>query len=73
MKIAGLDIGGANIKLADADGRGWSQVFPMWKEHRRLCVALSEMLDAFGEAELIAVTMTAELADCFETKAEGIA
>ena len=72
MRIVGLDIGGANLKLADADGRGRSRAFAMWKDFSRLECVLSEQLDAFGDADLVAVTMTAELADCFATKAEGI-
>ena len=31
-----------------------------------------DLILARGKADLVAVTMTAELADCFTTKAEGV-
>lgn len=72
MRVIGLDIGGANLKAADNDGRAASQFFPMWKESRRLADALGELLAGFVPADRLAVTMTAELADCFRTKADGV-
>lgn len=72
MRIVGLDIGGANLKACDREGRAVSRFFPMWKDFRRLPDALRELLSGFERPDLLAVTMTAELADCFETKAEGV-
>ncbi len=74
MKIVGLDIGGANIKVATADGICKGYPFPMWKRAGELTAVLSEILSSaeFRQADLIGVTTTAELADCFSTKAEGV-
>jgi probable H4MPT-linked C1 transfer pathway protein len=68
----GLDIGGANLKAAD--GRGWcrSVPFPLWREPERLSAALAELLRIAPDVDGVAVTMTGELADCFETKATGV-
>jgi probable H4MPT-linked C1 transfer pathway protein len=68
----GLDIGGANLKAAD--GRGWcrSTPFALWREHLRLSAALAELLRIAPDGDGVAVTMTGELADCFETKAAGV-
>ncbi len=128
MLVLGLDIGGANLKLADSQGHCVSQAFAIWKTPDRLAAALRSLEASLianskraakweGEAPaelwslcdsarligsagaspsqgpqsinehreslevesltssaaiLLAVTMTAELADCFETKAEGV-
>lgn len=72
MQIVGLDIGGANLKAADADENSQTRSFPVWKYPERLSNELQELLTHFPQAEAIALTMTAELADCFETKAEGV-
>lgn len=73
MRVVGLDIGGANVKAADGEERALVRPFPLWKEPARLAAVLAGTLAAFEPADLIAVTMTAELADCFRTKAEGVA
>lgn len=67
-----MDIGGANLKAAD--GRGWCQSmsFALWREPERLSSALAEMLRMAPAHDGVAVTMTGELADCFETKAAGV-
>ena len=72
MSILGLDIGGANIKGADEAGRAVSRSFAMWKHPERLADELASILHSFPQTERVAVTMTAELADCFETKSEGV-
>ncbi|MAT13744.1 MAG: H4MPT-linked C1 transfer pathway protein [Planctomyces sp.] len=71
--IVGFDIGGANIKAAHLDGMALSRSFPLWKEPHQLSHALAEMLSELPRVDRLAVTMTGELADCFETKAEGVA
>jgi probable H4MPT-linked C1 transfer pathway protein len=68
----GLDIGGANLKAADPDGQVRVATFPMWQQHRELTDRLRS-LSWIERPDLVGVTMTAELADCFETKADGIA
>jgi (4-(4-[2-(gamma-L-glutamylamino)ethyl]phenoxymethyl)furan-2-yl)methanamine synthase len=72
MQVIGLDIGGANLKAADLGRRAVSIPFPVWREPDRLSEKLVEILAQFPKAEMLAVTMTAELADCFRTKREGV-
>lgn len=74
MRALGLDIGGANLKAGLSDGRCVSRPFAIWKYSERLAAEIRS-LEALllHEADVFAVTMTAELADCFETKAVGIA
>jgi hypothetical protein len=71
MKIMGMDIGGANTKVASSDG-GICELHyvPLWKDTR-----LPEVLRRIAEKhkpDTLAVVITGELADCFEDKAEGI-
>lgn len=75
--IIGWDIGGANIKAARLDeGRSEPLVFerplPLWREPHQLPSVLTEAVGSLGAASTMAVTMTAELADCFATKREGV-
>lgn len=71
--VLGLDIGGANLKAADGYGWAVSQPFPLWREPERLAERLRALLAGAPQpAEEIAVTMTGELADCYEDKAEGV-
>lgn len=70
--ILGLDIGGANLKAATPDKRAISVPFPLWKQPDKLPSALAELVARFPDAEELAVTMTGELCDCFETKREGV-
>jgi probable H4MPT-linked C1 transfer pathway protein len=71
--ILGLDIGGANLKAATPDKRAVSLPFALWKQPDRLPAALAELVAKFPDADELAVTMTGELCDCFETKREGVA
>jgi (4-(4-[2-(gamma-L-glutamylamino)ethyl]phenoxymethyl)furan-2-yl)methanamine synthase len=78
-RIVGWDVGGANIKAVrvNADRRGapvaLERPFPLWREFGCLPSILSELAEDIGHAPAMAVTMTAELADCFATKREGVA
>jgi probable H4MPT-linked C1 transfer pathway protein len=72
MKWMGLDIGGANLKAADGEGFAVSHAFPMWENPRALADALRALIALVPKVDHIAVTMTGELADCFNTKAEGV-
>jgi len=72
MSWLALDIGGANIKAADGVGFARSVAFPLWKHPEDLATALRELFASAPRAESLAVTMTGELADCYETKAEGV-
>ncbi len=75
--VLGIDIGGANLKVANAVGESNCNYFPMWTEHRQLAVRLREMLDDFSRStgthyKRLGVTMTGEMADCFATRREGV-
>ncbi|HEX5442790.1 MAG TPA: hydantoinase/oxoprolinase family protein [Pirellulales bacterium] len=72
-KILALDIGGANLKAADGHGFATSRFFPLWQKPQELSAALRSLVADSPQADTLAVTMTGELADCFQTKAEGVA
>lgn len=72
MRVLGLDIGGANIKAATETAEALSIPLEIWRAPDRLIDTLVPIVDHFSAVELLAVTMTAELADCFVTKADGI-
>jgi (4-(4-[2-(gamma-L-glutamylamino)ethyl]phenoxymethyl)furan-2-yl)methanamine synthase len=77
--ILGWDVGGANIKAARlrkgsrADAEIVERPFALWREPQRLASVLREVMDDLGNAQTMGITMTAELADCFATKREGVA
>ena len=81
-RILGWDVGGANIKVVclgddrTSEPAVVEQPFPLWREPDGLPAALSKIAERVGGARDVsrmAVTMTAELADCFATKREGVA
>lgn len=72
MTTVGLDIGGANIKAADEGGHAVSRAFAIWREPEKLPGEIAALLRLFPQPSRLAVTMTAELADCFTTKTEGV-
>ena len=72
MHYFGFDIGGANIKWSDLDGNAVEIPFPIWQSHQRLPAILKRITSNFPEGAKIGITMTAELADCFVTKREGV-
>ncbi|MEQ8616299.1 MAG: hydantoinase/oxoprolinase family protein [Lacipirellulaceae bacterium] len=72
VKVLAFDIGGANLKVADGQGYTDHRAFPLWKQPEKLADALAEMIADAPQTERIAITMTGELADCYETKAEGV-
>ncbi|WP_152050224.1 hydantoinase/oxoprolinase family protein [Tautonia marina] len=69
----GLDIGGANIKAAHTSGQAQILPFEVWKRPSDLAPTLARLGRVLPEAHAVAVTMTAELCDCFTTKSEGVA
>lgn len=71
-EIVGVDIGGANLKYASANGRAHSRFFPMWRQPESLCDSLIKDLQEFGSIDSLAVTMTGELADCFIDRQMGV-
>jgi probable H4MPT-linked C1 transfer pathway protein len=72
MDVLGLDIGGANLKAAHSTGAARLQPFELWKQRAALPGALAAFIDGFPHWDCLAVTMTGELCDCFETKREGV-
>src|SRR5262249_51822817 len=70
--------GGASRKMGglDADRSRPPVVverpFPLGREFHRLSSVLSAVAASAGPAPIMAITMTAELADCFATKREGV-
>lgn len=82
MKIAGFDIGGANTDLAiiDFDDNGNInsikadfKYLPMWIKNNELGDALKSLLKHhINEIDAVGITMTAELADAYETKKNGV-
>ena len=80
-RILGFDIGGANTKAVmlsinqdQAQPVFKSQYYPFWKDNPE---RLANMLKKLGNPtdqtiQAIAVTITAELSDIFETKADGV-
>jgi len=73
VQILGLDIGGANIKAATADGECRSLPFALWRAPAELPSRLRQLLLPQQAApDLIALTLTGELADCFPTKSAGV-
>ncbi|MDP7204634.1 MAG: hydantoinase/oxoprolinase family protein [Pirellulaceae bacterium] len=68
----GLDIGGANIKLADSRGEGVSRPFALWNNPAGLAAELAALLSPVERDRALAVTMTGELADCFADTSEGV-
>ena len=72
MDFAGIDIGGANIKFAISTGQSRQIAFPIWKEKQRLPSILADLATELTRPTCLGVTMTAELADCFESKQAGV-
>ncbi|MFN3868021.1 MAG: hydantoinase/oxoprolinase family protein [Hyphomicrobiaceae bacterium] len=74
---AGLDVGGAHLKVALVE-RGKAiaveqYVCPLWQGLDKLDAALADAAPLTARAHRIAVTMTGELSDLFESRAEGVA
>jgi|SRR5262245_16362791 len=68
----GLDIGGANLKAATSSGRAIAHAFELWKHPDRLARELADVVAELGAHGPVAVTMTGELCDCFQTKRDGV-
>ncbi len=70
MNSLGIDVGGANLKIAARDG--WEIIyFPMWKKVDQLGEVLRSVAEKYG-AQKAGVVMTAELVDVFESKEKGV-
>lgn len=67
-----FDIGGANLKAAHSGGAAVLRPFELWKRPGDLAEALGDLAAALPPSDAWAVTMTAELCDCFATRADGV-
>ena len=72
MSWLALDIGGANLKVADGRGFAESYSFPLWRDPNGLSQQVRTIISEAPKADHLAITMTGELADCFENKAAGV-
>jgi probable H4MPT-linked C1 transfer pathway protein len=71
-RILGLDVGGANLKAVHTDGRARNVAFALWQNPAGLAEALRQLRESMPPADALAVTMTGELCDCFESKRQGV-
>jgi probable H4MPT-linked C1 transfer pathway protein len=67
-----LDIGGANLKAAHVGGWIRTVPFEVWKRPLGLGASLANLAASSPPFGRIALTMTAELCDCYATKSEGV-
>jgi len=72
MKWLALDIGGANLKVADGVDYAQSYGFALWRDREKLAQQIRTAIFEAPPSDHLAVTMTGELADCFESKAAGV-
>jgi (4-(4-[2-(gamma-L-glutamylamino)ethyl]phenoxymethyl)furan-2-yl)methanamine synthase len=68
----GLDIGGANLKAFHTAGVARHVPFRLWEKPGELPAALAALQADLPAAEVLAVTMTGELCDCFASKRAGV-
>jgi len=68
----GLDVGGANLKAAHSGGTSRSVPFALWRDPEDLANRLRQLVAEFPEFQSVALTTTAELCDCFQSKAQGV-
>jgi probable H4MPT-linked C1 transfer pathway protein len=73
LSVIGLDIGGANLKAAHSNGAARSMPFALWKAPEQLPGMLLRLLALMPTSDSLAVTMTGELCDCYESKRQGVA
>lgn len=71
--VLGLDIGGANLKAAHTVGVARSMAYALWRRPEGLADALRALIASLPPADRLAVTMTGELCDCWESKRHGVA
>jgi probable H4MPT-linked C1 transfer pathway protein len=66
----GIDVGGANTKVASVSGAAASFYVPLWEENS-LEAVLRSIKNQF-QPKRVGVVMTGELADAFTSKTEGV-
>jgi (4-(4-[2-(gamma-L-glutamylamino)ethyl]phenoxymethyl)furan-2-yl)methanamine synthase len=70
-RVVGLDIGGANLKAA-VDGDARVRPFALWRNPGGLSRKLAALLRGLPAWDALAVTMTGELCDCYESRRQGV-
>jgi probable H4MPT-linked C1 transfer pathway protein len=70
--LVAMDIGGANIKVAHSSGQALVIPFEVWKRPDELGRTIAAAAKAMPHSNRAVVTMTAELCDCYPTKAIGV-
>ena len=70
--LLALDVGGAHVTAADGAGWTHAEPFALWREPQRLARALASLARQRAPRRLVA-TMTGEIADCFASRADGVA
>ncbi len=75
--LIGLDIGGAHLKAALFDETGTLRDLdqwpcPLWQGLDRLEAAVAAVLARWDQPHRVAATMTGELADLFDSRADGV-
>ncbi len=74
--IVGLDVGGAHLKVAVLENERFTSAHqhlcPLWKGANQLDQALLLIKDQTKKADHIAITMTGELSDLFDTRQQGV-
>jgi probable H4MPT-linked C1 transfer pathway protein len=70
--VLGLDIGGANLKAAHSDGTARLVPFALWKQPDQLEAEVFQITVSMPRFDVLAVTMTGELCDCYESKRQGV-
>lgn len=73
---AGLDVGGAHLKVAVVDGGRVTHVeqipCPLWQGMTHLDQALAAAQPVIAAADTVAITMTGELSDLFSNRRDGV-
>lgn len=77
LGLIGFDIGGAHLKAALFDAAGTLRDLdqwpcPLWQGLDRLEEAIATALTRWGQPQHAAATMTGELADLFDDRADGV-
>ena len=70
--VLGLDIGGANLKAAHTSGAAMTVPFALWKQPELLTDKLGQLFRQMPANDMVAVTMTGELCDCYANRKEGV-
>ena len=76
-RVTGWDLGGAHLKMAQVDRHGRVERVvqlpcPLWQGLSELDSAVAAVGDRLEASTRFAVTMTGELADLFESRADGV-